>query len=154
MKKTCTFPECDREYSARGFCATHLTQLRRGRELKPVHAPLPSCSFTDCGRPHNARGYCHTHWQQLKRGYELKPIKVTSATICYAAAHDRLRAARGKASTYACVDNCGRMATEYSLDDHNHPDNLTCVQSTTTYSLDLDRYAPRCRSCHRLHDAA
>lgn len=35
----CDFPDCDRPVIARGLCAAHYAQLRRGRELAPLRNP-------------------------------------------------------------------------------------------------------------------
>ena len=44
----------------------------------------------------------------------------------------------GKASDYQCID-CTNQALDWSNVDH-------------LYRRDLDDYAPRCRSCHMIHD--
>lgn len=53
----------------------------------------------------------------------------------YSTVHNRLMRQRGKASEHDCVD-CGEQAREWSFD------------RPTGFSMDLERYAPRCRSCH------
>lgn len=32
----CSFPDCDRPYSARGYCESHYSQWRRHGEVKPL----------------------------------------------------------------------------------------------------------------------
>lgn len=37
--KPCSIPECSRKHEARGYCASHYAQLRRGQELRPIKSP-------------------------------------------------------------------------------------------------------------------
>lgn len=39
--RTCTFPTCDRPYSAKGFCRTHYEQARLGRSMQPIRPAIP-----------------------------------------------------------------------------------------------------------------
>lgn len=155
--RVCTVPACGRKHDGRGYCASHLRQVDAGKEVKPIRGHSPQkgliCKFDGCERASETKGHCDRHYNQVRLGYSLRADSLRD-DVGYTSAHDRLRAARGKAVEHACVDNCGRMAAHWSLDDHHRSDNLTCPQSTTTYSLDLHRYAPRCSSCHRLHDNA
>jgi hypothetical protein len=74
--------------------------------------------------------------------------------VGYRAAHTRVQAARGHASSYLCAD-CGRPAAEWAY-QHGDPDELVAVVNGKPrhYSLDSDRYAPMCRPCHRRLDTA
>lgn len=72
--------------------------------------------------------------------------------VTYTAAHYRVYEARGRAKNYACVD-CGANALDWSYDgsdpDELHEDRPVSGGTTrATYSLDVTRYVPRCRSCH------
>lgn len=69
-----------------------------------------------------------------------------SDAVDYAAAHDRVRRAKGPASRYSCVDR-GRNAAYWSY-DHADPDERVSIAPRTegvAFSLD-------CVSCHKLFD--
>jgi hypothetical protein len=77
--------------------------------------------------------------------------------VSYATAHDRVRAERGPATAYRCVD-CSGPAREWSY-THADPNERTEVQRDlrpratrdvvlVRYSVDVDFYVPRCVSCH------
>lgn len=40
--RRCSFPDCDRPHSCKGFCATHYEQARLGRPLAPIKALTPA----------------------------------------------------------------------------------------------------------------
>lgn len=72
----------------------------------------------------------------------------------YGGAHDRVRSAKGRASTHKCVD-CGAQAEEWSYNHldaeqvtEHRPATGTWDASTVTYSLSPAFYDPRCRRCH------
>lgn len=69
--------------------------------------------------------------------------------VSYYGAHVRLRKERGKARDHRCVD-CKGPADEWSLTDRSNV--LVDARDGSTYSLKLDDYDPRCRSCHRSRD--
>jgi hypothetical protein len=75
--------------------------------------------------------------------------------VGYRAAHMRVVAARGHASSYPCVTDCGRPAAGWAY-VHDDPDELvtTFNGAPRHYSLDSDRYAPMCRPCHKRFDRA
>lgn len=72
--------------------------------------------------------------------------------MTYTSLHRRLSHVRGRARDHACVD-CGEGADDWSY-DHSCPDELLGIHNgkLLPYTLDLDRYQPRCLSCHRKHD--
>lgn len=61
--------------------------------------------------------------------------------------HRRLTADRGPADRHVCAE-CGAPAVVWSYDGTD-PDERTETVDGTRYSLDLDRYRPRCRPCQR-----
>lgn len=61
--------------------------------------------------------------------------------------HDRLRAERGPASNYACVD-CNGPAKEWSWKGGSG-ENF----GSGAFVENFDQYEPRCQSCHRSKDA-
>jgi hypothetical protein len=75
--------------------------------------------------------------------------------VGYRAAHMRVQAARGRASSYPCVGDCGRPAADWAY-GHDDPDELvtTVRGAVRRYSLDSDRYQPMCRPCHKRLDHA
>jgi hypothetical protein len=85
-------------------------------------------------------------------GFDTAPAIATH--VGYRAAHARVQAARGHASSYPCAD-CGLPAADWAY-DHSNPDELVAAVNGALrrYSLDSDRYVPRCRKCHRRFDAA
>lgn len=108
------------------------------------------CEVAGCGRRHYGRGYCRTHharWVRHGHPQAERPIEaVTVGGGSYWSVHQRLRTARGPAIRHGCAD-CSRPAALWSYtggdpDERSDPRGLG-------YSLDLDRYRPRCRSCHR-----
>jgi hypothetical protein len=70
--------------------------------------------------------------------------------ITYEAAHIRVKQAKGPAAEWPCID-CGEPAAEWSYD---HADNVeyVCSKRYVLYSIDPQRYQPRCRTCHKRHD--
>ena len=67
--------------------------------------------------------------------------------------HDRLRVDRGPARKYACVgDGCSRPALDWAFQPGGE-ENLDPL-SGRPFSTRQEDYAPMCRSCHVLLDAA
>lgn len=74
--------------------------------------------------------------------------------VTYAGAHQRLRRLRGSAADYVCVD-CGGSAADWSYTGESTDELVDNALSTPLrYSLNLDDYEPRCRSCHLRLDRA
>lgn len=76
----------------------------------------------------------------------------SSEEISYAAAHMRIRRARGRATDHMCID-CGEPARDWCLRRDASP-VLTTVHRgfLCRYSGDPADYDPRCRWCHRAYD--
>lgn len=72
--------------------------------------------------------------------------------LSYDGAHAQVRRQCGVATDYECVD-CGGPATDWSYDNADERE-LTDRATGCTYSADVGRYQPRCRSCHRRWDWA
>jgi hypothetical protein len=70
----------------------------------------------------------------------------------YAAAHLRVRRARGSASQHPCVD-CGTPARDWSYDGRD-PDELVAVERgyEVRYSVNPEHYVARCLTCHVRYD--
>lgn len=120
---------------------------------------MTTCSVEGCEAKPHARGLCNKHvirWRKygdpLYLGPQGRPLKGDVPTL--GAIHRRLYRTRGKATEFACVD-CGGPARDWSYNNAD-PAQLTEERDGTpiAYSLDLDNYDPRCRSCHRKFDKA
>jgi hypothetical protein len=72
--------------------------------------------------------------------------------VSYDGVHERLRSTRGKASAHACV-GCGLSADDWSYRSGSPLERID-PNSGCAFAPDLSYYDPRCRSCHRQHDAA
>lgn len=68
----------------------------------------------------------------------------------YKGLHLRLKRCRGLASLQPCVD-CGGRADDWSC---RHDAQHLVDEQGRYYSLDLDAYEPRCKSCHKRYDSA
>jgi hypothetical protein len=110
-----------------------------------------SCSVGGCGRPHYGHGYCRAHHARwLRHGDPVAgaPImtKISGGTS-YWTIHKRLKDNRGAASAHACAECCA-PAVVWSYDGRDPHEQIDPARGLP-YSLDLDHYRPRCRSCHR-----
>lgn len=75
--------------------------------------------------------------------------------VGYRAAHARVQAARGRASSWPCAGDCGGLARDWAYDGTDSRELTEIVNgSLCRYSLSSDRYLPLCRRCHRKFDAA
>lgn len=70
--------------------------------------------------------------------------------ITYATAHKRVEAARGAASSHACVD-CGRPARDWSF-WKGECDTRMVDATGKPYCTHPAHYDPRCRDCHNRFD--
>jgi len=107
----------------------------------------------------HGHGYCNTHYKRFSIhgdanmvGLSGRPLKADVPG--WAAIHKRLMRKRGKAAEFECVD-CGRQAIEWSYNNRD-PHEVVAEDHgwVLAWSLDIDNYDPRCRSCHRLFDNA
>lgn len=73
---------------------------------------------------------------------------MTGADITYRTAHWRLVRFRGPASDHTCECGCAAFEWAYQGGD---PNELVSPRGHT-YSTDMNRYKPMCRSCHRKMD--
>lgn len=72
--------------------------------------------------------------------------------ITYEGAHWRVRQAKGPPTQHRCAD-CTSPAAQWSY-DYSDPEEVICTKRNCKYSLDPDRYVPRCTSCHKVYDLA
>jgi hypothetical protein len=110
------------------MCKLHATRLRRHGD---PHVVIPS------DERDLAIGERNTNW--------------TGDGATYLAMHQRLRKHRGPARTRACFA-CGAPARQWSY-DHCDPDERVSDDGLP-YSVNLDRYQPRCVPCHKAYDLA
>ena len=58
-KGTCKASECSHEVQAKGYCARHYRQWRKGKLPKPRYR---SCNAEGCHKPRARRGLCSEHF--------------------------------------------------------------------------------------------
>jgi len=104
---------------------------------------IRTCKVDGCDRNRDSRGWCSTHMRRWRASHPEVVI------VSYQAAHRRVVAHFGSAGQHLCVD-CGNPATDWSY-NHGDPDELL-TRHDRPYSLKLDYYSPRCRSCHTTFD--
>ncbi len=123
----CYVDDCSMEPKTAGLCSKHYTRRRRTGTFDLVNTIGPG-----------AFGSKHRMW--------------TGDDVTYRAVHKRLDRTRGKARDHSCVD-CGAPAFQWSY-DNTDPDPKWSISAARTmpYSADLDRYVPRCLSCHKSFD--
>jgi len=113
----------------------------------------PECTIAGCDRNPKARGLCDLHYKrQWKHGDPaLGATRAGADDVSYFAVHARLHRLHGPAAARPCR-HCGKPAYEWAY-DHSDP-NEQHDEDGRVYSLDLTRYLPLCRPCHRKLDAA
>ncbi len=113
--------------------------------------PPRLCEVPGCGRRHRGRGYCATHLARLHTDGDVRadePIRSPAEHgTSYWGARQRLYTTRGAADAQQCA-GCAAPARCWSYDGGD-PDERRDPGNGVHYSLDLDRYRPRCWSCHR-----
>lgn len=150
--------DCDVDPTWR-ICKKHATRLARTGTLdaQPWHRRT-ACLVDECETLGTNKGLCSTHAARLRRHGDVtvtlrRGMKVGQArkvVVSYEGAHDRVRALRGPARLHACV-GCQAPAHEWSYDG-NDPDEIRGGDGL--YSLSVEHYLARCRSCHKRLDRA
>lgn len=105
-----------------------------------------------CPRKHRAKGMCKAHYLRWWKDGDVRadvPFTRHTDDPAYTTVHKRLYIQRGRADERDCVD-CGDEATQWSY-GHDDPDERIDDRGFP-YSDDLDRYDPRCKSCHTKFD--
>lgn len=166
----CSVPDCGHVHQARGFCGTHYYRWQRyGDPLvlaSQFHTPRckQECSVGDCTERANAcRGLCKKHYSRWKRhgdptkrisGLERqsyrngKHFNNKGDDVGYHAVHRRLKHSRGRAADHPCID-CGQQACDWS---YNYSAVDERVWNNLPFSVDMEDYSPRCKSCHVKQD--
>ena len=171
----CKLPDCDKPLKRNGFCYSHyMKNWRYGTptpQFEPKWVDVTGQRFgtlvvrarqgdkwfcvCDCGKSRV------TGLSQLNQQGEANTCGDRTAhrrtDSGYRAAHERCRTDRGLVQKYACV-NCGGPAQHWSY-NHDEPNELLGTvgvgrgkQVVLAYSLDPNRYSPRCAPCHKRFD--
>ena len=118
------------------------------------------CQIDECGRRCVGRGMCDMHYRRWRRWGDPRvthpnprvgPSNGRWAGGSYITAHIAVARERGKASEQDCVE-CGETAAHWAY-THDDPNELRSRQGWP-YSLDVARYVPMCRTCHKRYDLA
>lgn len=158
----CTFQGCTKPPKRRrGLCTGHVYQRQHGKPLTPLRprrangAPPEPCAVDGCTKtPKRNRRRCSMHTARINRHGDpavCKPNSTRKPDPAYRSVHSRLASDRGPARQYPCVD-CGDQAQHWSY-DHTDPAELRSPGGQP-YSLDPQRYKPRCVRCHIAFDRA
>lgn len=150
----CDVDGCERRRFGGGLCQMHYTRQRKHGDVTAVKPPgrtrLETCSVDKCERGGPIkRGLCPVHYDRRLTAGDLPVTRNLAEDVGYAAAHYRVRRARGRASLQPCID-CGSTAAQWSYDGTDPAERADTAGHT--YSLDARRYQPRCHSCHSRFD--
>lgn len=163
MDSTCLVTGCERQRRANSYCAMHNSRQRRTGSPGPARALYVAgrlCSIEGCGGLHQAHGWCNVHYKRWRKyGDPLTPPgewrggripRPSTERPTWKAMHHRLHARRGRASEHTCA-YCTASAKDWAY-DNSDPNEVVDVTMGMAFSLDLDRYVPMCRSCHKRFD--
>lgn len=154
--ETCTIKGCEKVPKARGLCSTHWARWRKygdpgGAAL--LRQPIGPCSMPGCDNRRASFGYCTTHYNRLRRYGNPEIVQYSGwlgDAVNYEGMHFRIYAQRGKACEYPCT-HCFRVAVDWAY-DHTDPKVRYDRTSGLPFSLEVNRYVPLCRSCHKRLD--
>jgi len=178
-QRTCSILDCDRPYSAHGWCRAHYNRWRRTGEIRPNDPVVTDRSaalyrdaewcrerfevdlMTFAEMAQEAQCSIATIFKWIRRhGIRVPTVQQRiklrgngfpgGDKIAYQAAHDRVRGVKGRASDWPCW-SCGRSAKDWAY-DHTDPDEKTWEGNGRRYSLDPSHYRPMCVRCHRRFD--
>lgn len=156
-RRVCEIDSCDRKSRNWGLCNMHGQRFyKHGDPLAVKTRTRSECSVDGCSTPAKGRGYCAKHLSRLKNAGSPHVVRNGGRPTKgdhpgWSAIHLRVRNARGRAATHACVDCLGEAA-EWSYDNAD-PNELIDVSLNIPYSLSIEHYQPRCIPCHRAFDA-
>lgn len=174
---TCAVDGCERLRKTRDWCHPHYKRWLRNGVTGPAHLMAPRgitaepdkrCAVADCNAPYAALGYCQKHAYRFRMNGDPSvtihqrdrdiPHPAGPAhpgwkgdDVGYLGAHDRLRAAHGKASDHFCAD-CGGRAADWSY-TYGAPGEMHSSRGYP-YTTDMSYYVPRCKTCHIRFDQA
>lgn len=170
IPKVCKIDGCEkaRAVGSRGWCKAHYTRWLRNGDVGPVAVqvkdPGAPCKVEGCEKiatggtlrlcaAHYARERRKPNWERIAKigGYEESSPYWTGEDATYDAVHFRVKTRRGPARQYPCVGpDCHRQAAQWAY-THGDPDEKSSPEGWL-YSLDINRYAPMCRFCHKALD--
>lgn len=135
----CTVEGCERPHKARGYCATHYMQVRKGVEITPVIRARsrefgPVCSVEGCNKEERALGLCNTHYVRHQRhgSTEFRP--------------------RWKKTRPCCIEGCDAPVYAHDMCIRHYAKNRDWSEKglTTQGYLDLaERQKWVCAICER-----
>lgn len=73
-KGACKATGCEKEVRAKGYCARHYTQWRKGKLPKPRYR---SCNAEGCHKPRTRRGLCVEHFAKEFGKADAEPASAT-----------------------------------------------------------------------------
>lgn len=175
ITKGCDVAGCDKPLKRKGYCYGHY--MKAWRYGDPLHVP-PQKYVDIAGRryggltvsrrvDHRWLCVCDCGNESLVTYFNLTRGNSTTCGlpggclfrmdhVSYGAAHARVRTLKGRAAENDCVD-CGDRAAHWSY-DHKDADEVIGRAgqhgSGLRYSLDPERYEPRCVPCHKAFDMA
>lgn len=164
IKKQRTAPEpcavsgCGRVAKAGQYCQMHHGRWKRTGDPGPaglVHQPMGPCRLTGCEQPREASGYCQKHYRGYRRYGDPETViysRWLGDDVGYEGIHFRVHQERGPARDYFC-QHCGQLAEDWAYDHCDRREKCDEVRGLT-YSTDLKRYIPLCKSCHQRFDRA
>lgn len=167
---TCNVDACDKRARSRkaDLCPMHYHRQYRYGSLNPSHPPkyadLTGRRFgtltlsrrvgdkwectCDCGGTRLASlGELNRTGDSNTCGTKSNHL---SEDVDYTAAHGRVKRLHGSASQHPCID-CAKPAYHWSY-DHQDPDERISSTVGVAFSLNVERYQPRCVPCHKRFD--
>lgn len=162
--KECEVEDCESKVYAKGYCQPHYEINRTtGSPVRPPKA-IKKCASEDCDKDAAVKGLCKSHYMKMwfdtrvGKGAVDEKNPSTKTSVGYGAAHYRVRVAKGRASDHKCVGynehECDQKAQEWSLNEGSEDVLIQASghEAGKKFSMNIDDYQPRCRSCHRRHD--
>lgn len=127
----CTFPGCKTPMFRIKLCSGHISQHRRGVELKPIkprRKPGVTCSFPGCTNMDKTLGLCNSHNEQRRAGKELTHIR-PKPKFCTFEGCERFHYCNDYCSTHYAQYKTGRPLHEINI----HLTRVTWATSATGY---------------------
>lgn len=147
---SCRVQGCDELTCGRGYCNRHYRQWQNVPRIAKVRR---WCSVDGCDRLSVGHTFCPMHFQRWKKHGDVHKVMLAMGSgddITNSAAHSRVKALHGLASTHQCID-CGGRAAHWSY-DHGDPNEKQSEDGP--YSVNPEHYDPRCVPCHKVFDLA
>lgn len=172
--KQCEVPGCKKNARTKTakLCPMHYHRQYRGRGVGGAEewvrkTKVGRCAVKGCNNADSEGVYCSMHDARQRRHGDtdkvISPSERDAPTgedhsswkgidVGYTAAHDRVRRARGAASSHKCVD-CGNPANHWSYDHECEDEQVRFERGYyVAFSPSVDHYHPRCVPCHKRFD--